>query len=85
MPTICMFLGIIIRMYRDEHNPPHFHAFYQDYEAAFNAEGELIEGKMPPRQTKFIVAWAELHKEEIIANWELALAKEPLFRIDPLK
>ena len=57
MPTICMFLGIIIRMYtRDEHNPPHFHAFYQDYEAVFSAEGELLEGKMPPRQTKFIVA-----------------------------
>ena len=86
MPTICMFFGIIIRMYsRDEHNPPHFHAFYQDYEAVFSAEGELLEGKMPTRQIKFIVAWAELHKEEILANWELALAKEPLFRIAPLK
>ncbi len=62
MATISMFLGIIIRMYNaGEHNPPHFHAAYQDYNAVFNMEGEIVEGQMPKRQIKFISAWVELH------------------------
>ena len=86
MPTISMFFGIIIRMYNtDEHNPPHFHATYQDSKAAFNLDGELIEGKMPVRQCKLIAAWAEIHKDELLANWELALNHQPLYKIDPLK
>ena len=86
MPTISMFLGIIIRMYNNgEHNPPHFHAEYQDYKSVFNMDGELITGEMPKRQIKFIVAWAELHKEELIANWELAIAEQPLYKIEPLR
>lgn len=87
MPAISMFLGIIIRMYNNgsEHNPPHFHATYQDYNATFTLDGEIKEGEMPKAQTKFIAAWAELHKDELIANWELAMNEEPLFKIDPLR
>ena len=86
MPTISMFLGILIRMYNNgEHNPPHFHAEYQGYKATFNMNGELLEGEMPNRQTKFIVAWTELHKEELLANWELAMNEQPLYKIEPLK
>lgn len=86
MPTISMFLGIIIRMYNsNEHNPPHFHASYQGYNAVFNFDGELLEGEMPKRQIKFIVAWAEMHKDELIANWELAMSEQPLYKIDPLR
>lgn len=86
MPTISMFLGIIIRMYNtNEHNPPHFHASYQGYKAVFNFDGELIEGEMPKRQIKFIAAWAEIHKDELIANWELAMSEQPLYKIDPLR
>ena len=85
MPTISMFLGIIIRMYNTgEHNPPHFHAQYQDYNAVFNFEGELLEGEMPKRQVKFIVAWAEIHKDELFANWELAMKEQTLYKIAPL-
>ncbi|MBR3762683.1 MAG: DUF4160 domain-containing protein [Lachnospiraceae bacterium] len=85
MPTISMFLGIIIRMYNTgEHNPPHFHAQYQNYNAVFNMEGELLEGEMPKRQTKFIAAWAELHKDELFANWELAMNEQALYKIAPL-
>jgi len=51
-----MFLGIIIYMHGDDHNPPHFHASYQDYEAIFDFSGELIEGQMPPKQAKFVAA-----------------------------
>lgn len=85
MPTISMFLGIIIRMYNTgEHNPPHFHAQYQGYNAVFNMEGELLEGEMPRRQIKFIAAWAELHKDELLANWELAMNEQALYKIAPL-
>ena len=47
MPTISMFYGILIRMYYNDHKPPHFHAFYGEYKAIFNFEGELIDGDMP--------------------------------------
>lgn len=80
-----MFLGIIIYMYGDDHNPPHFHASYQDYEATFDFSGELIDGQMPPKQIKYIAAWAELHRDELDANWQLAQRQEQLFKIDPLR
>ena len=53
MPTISMFYGIIVRMYNNgEHNPPHFHATYQGYNAVFNMDGELTDGEMPKKQLK---------------------------------
>ena len=86
MPAISMFYGIIINMHNiGEHNPPHFHASYQGYDATFNLDGELIEGDMPKRQIKFIAAWTEIHKDELIANWELAINEEPLYKIEPLR
>jgi len=85
MPVISMFFGIVIYMNWDEHNPPHFHARYQDYEGAFNLYGELIKGDMPSGKRKFIAAWAELHKDELAANWELAKNGETLYKIEPLK
>ncbi len=85
MPTISMFFGIIIRMYNNgEHNPPHFHATYQEYNAVFNMDGELTDGNMPKRQIKLISAWAEIHKDELLANWELAMSEQSLYKIDPL-
>ncbi len=86
MPTISMFFGIIIRMYNNgEHNPPHFHATYQGHHAVFNFDGEYLEGEMPNKQKKFIAAWAIIHKDELIANWELAMNEQPLYKIDPLR
>ena len=85
MPTISMFYGIIIRMYNNgEHNPPHFHASYQGYNSVFNLEGELIDGEIPSKQAKLISAWVELHRDELIANWELAITEQPLYKIEPL-
>jgi hypothetical protein len=81
-----MFYGIVIYMYNnDEHNPPHFHASYQDFKAVFNFDGEIIAGKMPKGKSKLISAWAELHKDELAANWESAIAEQPLHKIDPLR
>lgn len=84
MPTISMFYGILIRMYYEDHNPLHFHAFYGNYKARFNLNGELLEGSMPSKQTKLIAAWSLIHKEELLANWELAKNSETLFNITPL-
>ena len=84
MPTISMFYGIIIRMYYDDYNPPHFHAFYGDYKAIFNFEGELVEGNLPKTKIKLITAWTLIHKDELLANWELAKNSEKLYDINPL-
>ena len=84
MPTISMFYGVIIRMYYDEHNPPHFHAFYGDYKAIFSFDGEIIEGTMSSSKKKLIMAWTLIHKEELIANWQLAKNSEILYNINPL-
>lgn len=84
MPVISSFFGIIIRMNFREHNPPHLHAEYQGNNAVFNFDGEITEGTMPNKQKKLIVAWIEIHKDELIANWQLIQNKEDYFKIDPL-
>lgn len=88
MPTISMFFGIIIRMYYapKEHNPPHIHVYFQDEKAIFSiADGEMIGGKFPTRQTKLLQAWIEIHKDELLANWKLCQNGEKPFNIEPLK
>lgn len=86
MPTISMFYGIMIRMYNNnEHNPPHFHAQYQEHKAVFDMDGNLTDGEMPRAQIKLIAAWAEIHRAELLANWELAMQEEPLYKIEPLR
>ena len=88
MPTISMFYGIIIRMYcgKVEHNPPHFHAYYQEYKAIVDITScEIIDGNLPAKQAKLALAWAELHKDELTADWELASKGELPFKIEPLK
>ncbi|MEK7396154.1 MAG: DUF4160 domain-containing protein [Candidatus Poribacteria bacterium] len=87
MPTISMFYGIIIRMYCSpgEHNPPHFHAYYQNHKVVIDITTcELMEGKLPPKQMKLVLAWAEINKEELLADWELASNGELPFKIKPL-
>ncbi len=88
MPTISMFYGIIIRMYcaPKEHTPSHFHAYYQDYKALININTlELMEGSLPKKQLRLVLAWAELHQDELLANWEIAMNSELPFKIEPLK
>lgn len=88
MPVLSSFYGIIISMYFEkdgQHHTPHFHARYGEYKAEVNFEGDLIAGKMPPRQAAYIKAWAYIHQEELKVNWELAQNDEMPFRIEPLK
>ena len=68
-----------------EHNPPHFHAYYGEFQAIFTLDGEMTEGSMPRKQTRLIQAWTEIHLDELKANWELAINGEPIFRIEPLR
>lgn len=85
MPSISMFYGIVIRMYWDDHPPPHFHAYYQGDSATFDLEGALLEGRLPRKQTSYVVAWAGIHHDELVADWELAKGEEEVFRIEPLR
>jgi len=87
MPTISMFFGVIVRMYcgKSEHSPPHIHVYYQDSKAVFTIEtGYLTDGSFPPRQTRLVQAWIELHQEELVADWALASQGELPFKIEPL-
>lgn len=88
MPTLSMFFGILIRMYRElnsRHNIPHFHAVYGEHEAVFDFDGNVIEGNFPKKQKNLVVAWVEIHRDELEANWKLLCENEPFFKIDPLK
>ncbi len=86
MPEISRFWGIIIRMFSDEHVPPHFHAYYQDFSASFSIHsGQLIEGDFPKTQTAFVTAWTLMHKNELLANWDALLKGENSKKIKPLK
>jgi hypothetical protein len=90
MPTISIFYGIIISMlYKDnkQHHKPHIHAKYQNEEAVFSIpEGELLEGTLPIKKIKMVQVWIDLRKEDLMANWELAVAGNPsIFKIEPLK
>lgn len=86
MPTISMFRGIKITMYWNDHQPPHFHAFYGDNEVLVSIRDlEALEGSLPNKQLKMLLGWAALHQEELLENWALAQDKQELFTIEPLK
>ena len=85
MPEISRFYGIVIRMYYDDHFPPHFHAYYGDYDALVNLQTlAVISGRLPPRALGLVVEWALLHQDELRSSWEKARNKEPLPKIAPL-
>lgn len=88
MPIISMFYGIIIRLYlidSQQHNPPHIHAKYAEFEASISIEdGEILAGKLPRKQLRLVQAWIELHRDELLANWELVISGEQPYRIAPL-
>jgi hypothetical protein len=83
-----MFYGILIIMYlgKKEHNPPQIHAIYQKFKATFDIKtGEQMDGKLPQDKEKLVSAWMVLHKDELLANWELAQNGEAPYNIEPLK
>lgn len=85
MPEISLFYGIRITMFYNDHNPPHFHAEYAGHKALVDIQGGyVIRGALPFRQLKLILAWCELHRDELMQNWELSKDAKPLNHIDPL-
>ena len=85
MPEISRFLGIVIAMYYKDHPPPHFHAKYGDQTGVSSiADLKLIEGHLPRRVISLVLEWAFEHRDELMEDWKLAIAKKPLRKILPL-
>lgn len=89
MPTISMFYGIIVSMFyeiNDKRHLPHVHVRYQGMKASLSIpDGNLLAGNIPSRQLRMVQVWIDLHQEELLADWELAISGEAPFRIDPLR
>jgi hypothetical protein len=84
MPEISRFYGIIIKMFYNEHNPPHIHVEYQDYKAIITLKEGIVEGKMPKIALRLVFEWMEIYKEELLMNWDNIEKKIPLKSINPL-
>ncbi len=86
MPVISTFFGIIVRMFYQDHEPPHFHIEYQGEHAKFSFAGELLAGGLRSRTAvRRVERWAALHQRELEANWARMNAGQPLERIEPLE
>lgn len=89
MPTISMFYGILVLMFFKDnrrHHLPHIHIRYQDNNASVSIDdGNILEGTLPNKQLKMVQAWIEIHREELMVDWELAINGEEPFRIAPLQ
>lgn len=89
MAILSMFYGIIISIYyldNNQHNIPHIHVKYQEHEAVFSIpDGSILEGSLPNNKLKLVIAWMEIHQDELIADWELAISGNTVFQIEPLK
>ena len=85
MLEISCFLGISILMYFDDHNPPHFHVKYNDFRSIISIdELKVLEGHLPARILGITIEWAELHKKELMDNWNMVKETGKYFKIEPL-
>jgi hypothetical protein len=84
MPRISRFYGITIRMYHNEHLPPHFHAEYGGRKASVTLDGRVLRGRLPPRALRLVLQWTRIHRSELAKNWALARKGEDLVQIEPL-
>ena len=86
---VSAFYGIIIRMYffdNKQHHSPHLHAEYAGERAVFGIlQGQVIAGNLPVAKVRLVQAWIEIHRDELLADWSLAVQGEDVFRIDPLR
>jgi Domain of unknown function (DUF4160) len=85
MPTISTFYGILIRMFFNDHPPPHFHARYGEFEAKIGLDTiQLIEGTLPKRALNLVLEWAMMHREELLEDWRLCRENVQPAKIEPL-
>ncbi|MGD9998025.1 MAG: DUF4160 domain-containing protein [Ilumatobacteraceae bacterium] len=86
MPRISEFYGIVIYMYFQDHNPPHFHAIYAEYEALIRIDnGEVIRGRLPKTAGGLVEQWRQLHVSDLTGNWQRAQEPTALSSIEPLQ
>ena len=86
MPEIARFFGIVIKMFFDEHNPPHFHASYGEEEALIEIQTpRVFAGHLSPRALGLVIEWATLHQAELLADWNRAQNHQTLIKIEPLR
>ena len=86
MPEISRFFGIVIKMFFDDHNPPHFHAEYAGDPALIEIRNlSVFSGRLPPRAMGLVIEWATLHQQELLANWQRAQAQDQPYKIAPLE
>ena len=89
MPAISMFYGIVVYLYlmdNKQHHLPHIHTRYQGMRASISlVDGSLLDGELPTHKLRMVQAWIEIHREELMADWDLAVSGEPPFKIAPLQ
>jgi hypothetical protein len=85
MPELSRFLGIIVFMNFNEHNPPHFHARYEDYEIIVEILSGIVEGKFPKRALNLVLEWYEIHKSELLEDWNSIRSTGEFKKIGPLE
>jgi hypothetical protein len=89
MPTISMFYGIVIYLYfydDERHKMPHIHAKYQGQDVSVSiVDAEVLAGSIPQAKLRLVQAWIEIHREALLADWELAINGQTPFAIDPLR
>lgn len=86
MPTISTFYGLVIRMYFNDHAPPHFHVEYAEFKATVSIQTLTVaSGKLPRRAQMLVLDWAELHQAELLEDWQLCMDKQQPRQIAPLQ
>ncbi len=85
MAELSRFFGVIIAMFGSDHNPPHIHVRYGDFDVTITIEKEIVKGEMPTRILKLVFLWMNLHKAELLENWNNVQQGLEINKIDPLK
>ncbi|MBN1942777.1 MAG: DUF4160 domain-containing protein [Phycisphaerae bacterium] len=85
MPELSRFLGIVIGMFAREHSPPHFHAVYGEYQVTVDIQTGVVHGDFPKRALRLVLEWLDLHKNELLKDWELIQTGRPANKIAPLE
>lgn len=85
MPEISRFLGIVVAIFYKDHRPPHFHAKYGSFAIVVQINDGVVEGRFPARALALVIEWYNLHKSELLEDWQLAEQLKPLNPIEPLE
>ena len=85
MPEICRFYGIVIAMFGDDHNPPHFHVRYGSYKASITIDKGIVTGQLPRNVLNKVFLWLDAHYDELMDNWNRLKEGDVPLQIEPLK